>query len=384
MAEKADYYQVLGVERNASNDDIRRAYRRLAMKYHPDRNRGDKEAETKFKQAAEAYEVLSDPQRRQRYDRYGHEGLRGIGGHDFSRMDVGDIFSMFEDIFGDFGFGGGRRGRGGSRAHRGYDLQTEVTLELEEVLRGAEKEIEFTRQDNCDTCAGTGAKPGSRPETCRTCGGQGQVAQSGFGGMFRMVTTCPSCGGAGQVLRDRCPTCGGQGRRPRHRVLTVKIPPGIHEGQAVRVPGEGEPGSHGGPRGDLHVAVRIAEHKLFARDRDDLILQMPLSFTQAALGAQVQVPTLDGPHTLTIKPGSQHGQTIRIPERGLPNLRTGQRGDLIVVLEIEIPKKLSKKQEQLLREFADTEDRTVLPASTGFWDKIKQYLTSSDQAKSPN
>jgi len=201
--------------------------------------------------------------------------------------------------------------------------------------------------------------------------------------MFRMVTTCPSCGGAGQVVRERCATCGGQGRRPKHRVLTVKIPRGIHEGQAVRVPGEGEPGSQGGPRGDLHVAVRLAEHKLFARDGDDLILRMPLSFTQAALGAQVDVPTLDGQETLAIKHGSQHGQTLRIPERGLPNLRTGRRGDLIVVLEVEIPKKLSKKQEQLLRDFAATEDHSVLPASTGFWDRIKQYVSSGERQSKP-
>lgn len=373
MATQRDYYEVLSVERNANGDEIKRAYRKMAMKYHPDRNPDNAEAEKNFKEAAEAYEVLSDEQKRARYDQYGHAGLRGTSGHDFSHMDAGDIFSMFEDIFGG-GFGGGRR-RGGSRASRGYDLETQVEITLEEVATGTEREVEFTRQDLCETCEGSGAKPGSEPVDCVTCGGTGQVAQSGFGGMFRMVGACPACNGAGKVVRDKCPTCKGNGRQPKHRKLSVKIPKGIHDGQAIRVPGEGEPGSAGGPRGDLHVVVRVHEHQLFTREDDHLILRMPISFTQATLGAKVNVPTLNGEHEITIKPGTQHGEILRINEAGLPNLRSGRRGDLAVLLLIEIPKKLSEKQQKLLREYAETEDHSVLPESKTFWDKIKTYLS---------
>ncbi|MEX0886216.1 MAG: molecular chaperone DnaJ [Phycisphaeraceae bacterium] len=376
MATQRDYYEILNVERSASAEQVKRAYRKLAMKYHPDRNPGDAEAERRFKEAAEAYEILADDDKRRRYDRYGHAGLRGTSGHDFSSMDPGDIFSMFEDIFGGaFAGGGGGRSRARGRGRRGYDLETQVEISLEDVYKGAEREVEFTRQDVCETCDGSGAKPGSEPVTCVTCAGTGQVAQSGFGGMFRMVTTCPACGGQGQVHRDKCSACKGSGRQPQHRKLTVKIPPGIHDGQAIRVPAEGEPGSAGGLRGDLHVIVRVEEHELFNREDDHLILRMPISFTQAAMGATVKVPTLNGEHELTIKAGTQHGQLVRIDGQGLPNLRTAERGDLIVALTIEIPTRLSEKQRDLLREFAATENRDVMPESTGFWDKIKAYLS---------
>jgi len=380
MATKRDYYEILGVSRSADGEQIKRAYRKLAMKYHPDRNPGDEEAEVKFKEAAEAYEVLTDPSKRERYDRYGHEGLRGTSGHDFSHMDAGDIFSMFEDIFGGFGgFGGAGRGRRGQRAQRGYDLETQVEITLEEVLHGCEKEIDFTREDLCENCNGTGGKPGSEPIVCATCGGAGKVQQSGFGGMFRMVTSCPSCQGQGRYYGEKCGSCHGKGRKPRHRVLTVRVPAGVREGQAVRVAGEGEPGPAGngseGPRGDLHVVVTIKEHKLFERDGDHLILRMPISFTQAALGATIETPTLEDQEQITIRPGSQHGDMIRLEGRGLPNLRSGQRGDMIVLQMIEIPKKLSAKQKELLREFAETEDRSVMPHSNGFWERIKEYLS---------
>ncbi|MFA9477876.1 molecular chaperone DnaJ [Phycisphaerales bacterium AB-hyl4] len=384
MATTRDYYEILGIERSASADQIKRAYRKLAMKYHPDRNPGDAEAEAKFKEAAEAYEILADADKRQRYDRYGHAGLRGTSAHDFSHMDAGDIFSMFEDIFG--GAAGGMGGRGGARrnrARRGYDLETLVEISLEEVHAGVEREVEFTRQDACETCEGSGVKPGSKPVTCVTCAGSGQVAQSGFGGMFRMVTTCPACNGAGQVVRDKCTDCKGSGRQPRDRKLSVKIPPGIHDGQAIRVPGEGEPGSDPGGaasatpglRGDLHVVIRVAQHELFTREDDHLILKMPISFTQAALGAKVNVPTLEGEQEITIKPGTQHGELVRLRGHGLPNLRNSQRGELVVVLLIEVPKKLSEKQSELLRAYAETEDRAVMPESSSFWDKIKTYLS---------
>ncbi len=378
MTTTRDYYEILSVERTADGDEIKRAYRRLAMKYHPDRNPDDPDAEAKFKEAAEAYEVLSDPEKRRQYDRFGHSAFRGAGSahHDFSRMNVDDIFSMFNDIFG----GGGGFGGGGRRVSRGYDLETEVQIDLVEVLHGCSRDVEFTRLDVCETCAGTGAKPGTKPETCGTCGGHGKVQQAGLGGMFRMVTACPSCRGVGTVVKEKCPKCHGKGRQPRKRKLTVKIPAGIHDGQAVRVQGEGEPPAREqsptgeGVRGDLHVVVRVKKHDLFEREGEHLLMEMPISFTQAALGAEVEVPTLEGRHTLSIPRSTQYGAIFRIQGEGLPDLRTGRRGDLVLVTKIETPKKLTKKQEQLLREFAETEDHSVLPESHGFWKKIKDAL----------
>lgn len=377
MATKRDYYEVLSVERTADDETIKRSYRKLAMKYHPDRNPGDTEAEARFKEAAEAYEVLSDAERRQRYDRFGHEGLRGTPGHDFSRMDPNDIFSMFG--FGDIleqMFGGAGAARGG-RGQRGYDLEYTLSITLDEVASGVEKEIEFTRKDLCPTCEGSGAKPGSKPVACVTCGGQGKVQQAGFGGMFRMVTTCPACRGAGSVVKDKCTDCKGSGRKPKKRKLSVKIPPGIHDGQAIRVPGEGEPGSLGGGRGDLHVAIRVEEHKLFTREDDHLVLKMPVSFSQAALGAKVKVPTLDGDTEIEIKPGTQHGTIYRVHDKGLPNLRSGAYGDLAVILLIEVPNKLTAKQRKLLEEYAQTENHDVLPENKNFWGRIKEHLTGA-------
>src|SRR5262245_14121280 len=286
MPTTRDYYEILSVEKTADGEEIKRAYRRLAMKYHPDRNPGDAEAEIKFKEAAEAYDVLSDDKTRKLYDQYGHDGLRGRGGpatHDFSRMNVEDIFSMFNDIFGG-AMGGGRARRGPAR---GYDLETEVVLTLEDVLKGVERDVEFTRLDVCEKCTGTGAKPGSKPLQCPTCGGQGRVQTSGLGGMFRMVTACPACGGRGQVVREFCDDCRGKGRVPRKRGLSVRMPAGIQDGQAVRVQGEGEPPAPDaspageGIRGDLHVVARVKEHAVFAREGDHLLLEMPISFTQA-------------------------------------------------------------------------------------------------------
>lgn len=385
MPTTRDYYEILSVTRTADAEEIKRAYRRLAMKYHPDRNPGDAEAEGKFKECAEAYEILSDPQKRQIYDQYGHEGFRARGApaaHDFSRMNVDDIFSMFNDIFGG---GGGFGGRGAGRTRggvaRGYDLETEVTITLEDVARGVETEVEFTRLDVCTTCKGNGAKPGSRPERCQTCGGQGQVIQSGLGGMFRMQTVCPHCRGRGEVVREKCDACRGKGRVPKPRKLSVKIPPGIMDGQALRVPNEGEPpppelspdGS--GVRGDLHVVARVEEHDLFKREGDHLILEMPITFTQAALGAHVEVPTLGEKASVIIPKGTQHGTLIRIDDAGLPNLRTGRPGDLIIVTRIEVPKRLNDKQEKLLRELAATENQGgILPETNSFWKKIKEFM----------
>lgn len=380
MPTTRDYYEVLGVERSASGDDIKRAYRRLAMKFHPDRNPGDAAAETAFKECAEAYEVLSNPERRSVYDRYGHAGLRGTPGHDFGSMNVDDIFSMFNDIFGG-GMGGSRRASRG--VPRGYDLETEVEITLDEVLTGTQRDVEFKRLDVCKTCSGSGAKPGSAPATCSTCAGQGQVAQAGLGGMFRMVTTCPHCRGRGRVVVDKCSDCRGNGRVSVKRELTIKIPAGIHSGQAVRVSGEGEPpppemSAEGqGIRGDLHVVVRVLEHKQFERDGDDLLIALPTAFTQAALGAEIRVPTLTDSTTLELTAGTQHGSLFRIEGEGLPNLRSGRRGDLVVIIQLVVPRKLSESQRELLAEYAKSEKLEVKAQSPSLWAKIKDAVKGS-------
>ncbi len=371
---KRDYYEVLGVSRDSSADDIKRAYRRLAMKYHPDKNPNDKDAEAKFKECAEAYEVLSDSDKRKQYNQFGHDGLRGSGMHDYSRMHVEDISDMFSDIFGDF-FGGGRQSRRSTnRAVRGYDLETTVELTLEEIAHGAEKTIEFTRQDVCSACSGSGCNPGSSPVTCSACGGAGQVQRAGLGGFFQMVSTCPACNGAGRVIADPCRKCRGTGQVPKQRTLEVKIPAGVHEGQGIRVNGEGEPGRSGGPRGDLYCYVRVKAHPFLMRDGNDLVCSVPISFTQAALGATIDVPTLDGTRQLRVPPGTQHGSLFRIKSEGIADLRTGRKGDELVRLAIEIPRHLSPEQERLLRAFAETEDRQVMPESKGFFDKLKQHF----------
>ena len=367
MPQKRDYYAVLGVGRDAGPEEVKRAYRRLALKQHPDNVKGDekakKEAEGKFKELSEAYEVLSDPQKRQLYDRYGHEGLRGAGVHDFSSMGFGDIFSMFEDIFG-FSAGGGHHGRG-------YDLETAVELTLEEVATGVDKALEFERQDFCDACGGSGAKPGTSPQRCNTCGGYGQV-QTG-GGFFRMVRTCPACRGKGTHVEDPCPTCRGGGRMRKKRLLTVHVAPGVHDGQVVRLRGEGEPGEDGG-RGDLHCYVSVKEHPFLTRDGNDLACVVPITFTQAALGATVEAPTLAGKEKLEVPAGTQYGQSVRLRHRGLPDVRSGKRGDQVVQFFIEVPRKLSRQQEELLRQFAGAEDIEVSPARKGFFEKLKKYF----------
>jgi len=388
MPTTRDYYEILSVERTADGEEIKRAYRRMAMKWHPDRNPGNAEAETKFKEAAEAYEVLADEEKRRIYDQFGHEGLRSRGGgvaHDFSRMNVEDIFSMFNDIFGG-AFGGGRGGGSRRGVARGYDLETEVTITLEQVLAGVEHDVEFSRADVCDACSGSGAAKGSKPQRCQTCGGHGVVIQSGLGGMFRMQTVCPACHGRREIVRDKCPTCRGRGRVAKKRKLSVNIPPGIRDGQAVRIPGEGEPPppeaspEGAGVRGDLHVVVRVEEHDLFRRDGDHLVMDMPISFAQAALGAHLEVPTLDGPASVIVPPGTQPGAVLKVEGSGLPNLRSGRRGDLVILTQIEIPKKLTERQERLLREMAeDDQERGILPRTSGFWKKMKDLLAGEKQ-----
>ncbi len=377
---RRDYYEVLGVTRTANGDEIKRAYRRLAMKYHPDRHNGEgkTEAETAFKECAEAYEILSDDAKRRRYDQYGHAGLQGQ--HDFSNMEASDIFSMFDEIFG--GALGGRGSRGGGQARargsRGFDLETQVELSLGEVASGAEKTIEFEKQEHCETCKGSGAKPGSSPVVCVQCGGQGRVAQQGFGGMFRMVTNCPNCRGKGSVIKDHCPGCNGTGRQTKQKTVTVKIPAGVHEGQAVRLAGEGEPGEGGGPNGDLHCYIAIKPHPVFSRHNNDIVCQVPISFTQAALGGRIEVPTLKGKEELDIAAGTQHGEVFKLKGKGLPDLRSYKSGDELVQILIEIPKKLTEKQKSLLREYAESEDGQHLPQRKGFLEKLKEMIKGDE------
>jgi molecular chaperone DnaJ len=375
------YYEVLDIDRTADGTDIKRSYRRLAMKFHPDRNPDNANAEKSFKECAEAYEVLSDPQKKQIYDQYGHEGLRGRGhaGHDFNTMNVEDIFSMFNDIL-----GGGRGASGGRRREaRGYDLETDVEISLEEVLTGAERDVEFDRLDICETCDGNGAKPGTTPETCATCQGQGKVAQQGLGGMFRMVSACPACDGRGSVVKEKCDTCYGRGRIAVHRKLCVKIPAGIHHGQAVRVGGEGEPPipevspDGTGARGDLHVLVRVEDESRFERDGDHLIHVISVAFTQLALGSTIEVDSIDETHSLEIPAGTQTNEIFRINGAGLPDLRTGRRGDLVVIVRLAVPTKLSDDQRELLAEYAKTEDIPVHESEASFWDKLKGAVIGS-------
>ena len=374
---KRDYYEVLGVGKNASADDIKRAYRRMAMKYHPDKNPDDKEAEAKFKECAEAYEVLSDPEKRRRYDQFGHEGLRGIGMRDYTHMRWQDIGSIFEDIFGFDEFFGdifGTRSRRARRAGptRGYDLETSVELTLNNIAKGAEKTIEFARQDICPECNGTACAKGTTPGRCPTCGGTGRVARGG--GFFQMVSTCRQCGGSGQVITNPCRKCKGTARVPKKRIVNIKIPAGVHEGQGIRVADEGEPGRGGGPRGDLYCYVRIKPHEFLQRDGNNLVAVVPISFTQAALGATIDVPSLDGTKRLKIPPSTQYGSIFRIKGQGLPDVRTGRCGDELVQITIETPTKLNVKQQQLLREFAKTENKSVCPKSKSFFEKLKKYF----------
>ncbi len=375
LANKRDYYEVLGLAREAGPDDVKRAFRQAALKYHPDRNK-EPGAEARFKEASEAYEVLSDPEKRQRYDRYGHAGLNGVGVHDFSSMGVEDIFSIFGDLFGG-GFGGFGGGRGRVRADRGVDIQTVIEIDLAEVATGVEKTIRFERADFCERCAGQGNEPGTPRTTCRVCGGYGQVERQTSLGFFvtRTITDCPQCQGRGTVIEKPCKVCRGSGRAPRERVLTVRIPAGVHEGQSIRVRGEGEPSATGTSRGDLRCLIQIRPHPFLEREDDDLICRLPVSFTQAALGAQIEVPTLTGLTPLRVPPGTQHGTTFRLAGKGLPNMRSGRIGEELVQVLIEIPTKLSRAQEDLLRQFAATEDKSVLPETKGFFERVKDYLT---------
>jgi molecular chaperone DnaJ len=372
MASKRDFYEVLGVARDASDEDIKRSYRKLAMQFHPDRNVGDAEADIKFKEAAAAYEVLRDPEKRRRYDRYGHAGLDGAGLHQFT--DAQSVVDLFGDVLGDlFGMRGGRRGPQGGR-----DLEVEVQIDLLEAARGTKKSFPIPREELCGDCNGSGARKGSSPQSCKRCNGQGAVLLSQ--GFFRVQQTCRACGGRGQVITDHCPTCRGHGRVVAKREIEVTIPPGVDTGNRVRLTGEGEAGDPGAPRGDLYCFIRVKEHTLFHRDGTNLICRVPITFSQAALGGDIEVPTLDGPITHRLKKGIQAGEIVRIDGKGMPSLRGGRNGDLLVQVMVETPRQLTKRQEELYRELAELDHKHVSPERKGFLDKLKEFF-AGDAAK---
>jgi molecular chaperone DnaJ len=363
VSEKRDYYEVLGVARGADAGELKRAYRKLAMELHPDRNPGNHEAEAKFKEASEAYQILSDPEKRQMYDRFGHEAPRmgqGFG-------DVGDIFSAFGDIFGDiFGQrGGGRRGPA-----RGADLETQVVLTLLEAATGAKKDLKIARRVQCQTCKGSGAAPGTEPETCRQCGGRGQVMHSQ--GFLMIQTTCPVCRGDGRIITKACPTCEGLGFEKQEETLQITVPPGVEDGSTLRLAGRGEAGPRGGPTGNLYVVLRVQEDERFEREGADLHTEVAVSFPQLALGAQVKVPTLTGEAEIEVRAGSQPGDTVTLRGQGMPNLEGRGHGDVVAHLKLVVPKALSAEEEQHLRAYAQAGGEVVAPEKHGLFGRKKR------------
>lgn len=372
---KRDYYEVLEVARNASQDELKKAYRRLAMKYHPDRNPDDQDAEIRFKEIKEAYEVLNDPQKRAAYDQFGHAGVEGMGAQGGGGPGPGAGFGdVFEDIFGDI-FGARRGGGGRNRAFRGADLQYNLELTLEEAVFGTDSKIRIPTTETCEKCDGSGARPGTSPQTCPTCRGAGQVrVQQGF---FSIQQTCPRCHGAGQIVSDPCTTCGGEGRVQSQRTLSVQVPAGVDTGDRIRLSGEGEAGINGGPPGDLYVQVRVKPHKLFRREGNDLHCEVPVMFPTAALGGEVEVPTLDGRLNLKIPAETQPGKQFRIRGKGVRPVRGGATGDLICRVNVEVPVNLTRRQKELLEELKQTMDQNGTkhsPEAHGFLDGMKSFF----------
>lgn len=374
MSQKRDYYEVLGVARNASQADIKKAYRKLAMKYHPDQNQGDKDAEAKFKEAAEAYDVLGDDQKRAQFDQFGHAAFSGGGGFQGTRFsNLEDIFSAFGDIFGG-GFGdlfGGRRGGGRRGPRPGRDLRIVLDLTLEEIETGVERTVALKRFEHCESCSGSGGEGGAKPVTCQTCGGRGQVQRSQ--GFFTMATPCPSCRGAGQMIDKPCRKCSGQGKVQEKSEVTIRIPAGIEEGVQLRVAGEGDAGDVGAPRGNIFCVVREKPHKVFQRSGPDLMTELPCGFAQLALGDKVEIPTLSGKVELSIPSGTQSGKVLRLRGQGLPSIEGRGRGDLLVRLFVEVPTKLTSRQKELLEEFGRIE--TSESGHKSFFEKIANYFS---------
>ena len=370
MAHKRDYYEILGVSRDASSDELKKAYRKLAMKYHPDRNPGDKSAEERFKDSSAAYQVLSDPERRAQYDRFGHAAFEqgaGFGGFDFSAAGFEDIFS---DIFGDFF--GTARGRSRSRAQRGDDLRYDLEIRFEDAVFGTEHVINVPRLAACDTCGGKGTKGGAARATCSACRGSGQLRfQQGF---FTIAKTCGQCGGQGTVIKDPCRSCHGSGVTQKSQSLNIKIPPGVDSGSRLKLRSEGEAGSNGGPAGDLYVVINVQEHPLFVRQDNDIVCEVPVSFTQAALGAEIEVPTIEGKLKMKVAAGTQSGAVLRLRGKGVPDLRGSGRGDQLVRVLVETPRKLTARQRELLEEFARSSGEEVNPLTKGFFDKVKEMF----------
>lgn len=374
MSQQRDYYEILGVSRDSDQEVIKKAYRKMAMQFHPDKNPGNKEAEEKFKEAAAAYEVLSDSEKRARYDRFGHQAFSGGGGggqHGFH--DVEDIFAQFGDIFGDFfgmgSAGGSRRRRDPNQPRKGADLRYVLEINLEDVVKGLAKEIEYDCDESCKECQGSGAEKGSSIDTCPTCHGQGQVVRSQ--GFFQMASTCPSCHGQGKVIKHKCRSCKGSGRTPKHRKIRVTIPAGVDSGTRLRVSGEGEGGYRGGPSGDLYVELQVRDHERFERRDNDLIGELKISYLHAILGGETEVDTVTGKESLSIPKGSQVGDLIKLSGHGIPTLRGGRRGDLYFQINIDIPKKLDSEEEKMLRKIAELRDEKVSSSSGGFFSRKK-------------
>ncbi|WAJ31320.1 molecular chaperone DnaJ [Antarcticirhabdus aurantiaca] len=375
---KADYYEMLGVSREVDEKGLKSAFRKLAMQYHPDRNPGNAEAEHKFKELGEAYEVLKDPQKRAAYDRFGHAAFQnggGPGAGGFRGDFASSMADIFDDIFGEMmGGGGGRRGRaGGSGRERGSDLRYNMEISLEEAFAGKTAEISVPTTIQCDVCSGTGAKPGTAPKACPTCGGVGRVrAAQGF---FSIERTCPTCAGRGEMIADPCKKCAGEGRLPEERALSVNIPAGIEDGTRIRLAGEGEAGLRGGPAGDLYIFLSVKPHEFFQRDGSDLFCKVPISMTKAALGGHIDVSTLDGNTTrVRIPEGTQTGKQFRVKAKGMPVLRSPQTGDLFIQVTIETPQNLSRRQRELLEEFDQISSTENSPQSNGFFARMKEFF----------
>lgn len=374
---KRDYYEILGVNRDASDDDIKKAYRKLAMKHHPDRNPDNPKAEEHFKEAKEAYEILSDSQKRTAYDSYGHAGVdpqAGMGGGFGGGQGFGGFADAFGDIFGDI-FGGGRGGR--ANVYRGADLRYNLEISLEEAARGSETRIRIPTMEECGACHGSGARKGTEPKVCPTCGGAGQVRmQQGF---FSIQQTCPKCHGTGRIIPDPCPTCHGAGRVKQHKTLQVKIPAGVDEGDRIRLSGEGEHGVNGGPPGDLYVQIHIKPHPVFQRDHDDLHCEMPISFTTAALGGEIEIPTLDGAAKIKIPAETQSGKVFRLRGKGIKGVRSHNHGDLLCHVVVETPVNLTERQRDLLRELEAiniSDSNRHNPRAKSWMDKVKDFFAT--------